>query len=77
MKKWKFFSVPRAAVAALLSILFVFYAFNFIPRAIMILATRSLGRIVFDWVINFAVFFILIYLLASLATFIYQKLLKH
>lgn len=77
MKKWSFISILRATVTAVLSIFFVFYAFNFVTRDLNILATRSFERQVLDYVINFILFFAAIYLLASLATFIYQKLLKH
>lgn len=73
MKKWKFISAPRAIVTAVLSLLLVFYALNFTPRAIAILATRSFVVQVLDYLLNFTLFFVVIYLLAGLATFIVQS----
>lgn len=73
MKRWSFISVPRAAVTAVLALLLVFYALNFTPRAVMILATRSFVVQVLDYILNFLLFFVVIYLIASLFAFIIRS----
>jgi hypothetical protein len=68
-----FISRPRAIITAVLSLLLVFYALNFTPRAIMILATRSFVVQVLDYIVNFLLFFVVIYLVATLAAFIIRS----
>jgi hypothetical protein len=72
--KFKLISKIRIIVSAIASILLVFYFFNFVPRDIAILASRSLGRQILDYALNFAVFFVGFYFLLSVATFLYRKI---
>jgi hypothetical protein len=64
-----FISKVRAIVSAVVALLLVFYALNFTPRAIAILATRSFVIQVLDYLLNFTLFFVVIYLVASLIAF--------
>jgi len=70
----KFVSSKRAIISGILSILLVFYFFNFIPRNINILSTRSLGVQIFDYILNFLIFFVIIYLLSAGIVFIYKRM---
>ncbi len=76
MKNWTFISKSRIIVAGIISALFVFYFFNFVPRNINIVASRTLAVQIFDYVLNFAIFFVVIYLISCLFTYLYQKLFK-
>jgi hypothetical protein len=76
MKKFIFVSKSRGIISSILALVLIFYAFNFIPRNINIIATRSLGRQIFDYLLNFLIFFIVIYSVSSLFSFIYKKLFK-
>lgn len=76
MKKFAFVSKSRIIVAAILSVLFVFYAFNFVARNTNIVASRTLGVQIGDYVLNFIIFFATIYLALCLFAYIYQKLVK-
>jgi O-antigen/teichoic acid export membrane protein len=75
--KFKFISKTRIIVAVAVSIALVFYFFNFIPRDITILASRSFGRQILDYLLNFCLFFIIVYLLSSLPAFMLARLHKH
>jgi hypothetical protein len=55
-------SKNRAIVSGIFSLALVISALNFVERNVQIIATRSPGRIVFDYVINFIIFFIVFYL---------------
>jgi hypothetical protein len=68
-----FISVRRGIIAAVLSLLFEFYAFNFIPRNIAIMATRSSAVQKIDYLINFLIFFIVFYLVLTLGAYLIQK----
>jgi hypothetical protein len=68
-----FFSIRRGIIAAVLSGLFEFYAFNFVPRNIAIMATRSIAIQKVDYVINFLIFFIVFYLLLTLGAYLIKK----
>lgn len=57
-------------VAGAVALLVEFYVFNFVPRNINILATRSLARQTFAYVLNFALFFILAYLFLTLLAYL-------
>jgi len=74
MTKWTFVSKLRLIITGIVSILLVFYAFNFVPRNSNIVASRTLGIQVFDYVLNFIIFFVALYLISCLLTYIYQKL---
>lgn len=74
MKKFAFVSKSRVIVTTVLSILFVFYAFNFVARNTNIIASKTLGVQVFDYALNFVIFFVVIYLALCLLSFIYQKI---
>lgn len=52
------------------AIILEFYAFNFVPRNVNIIATRTLSVKIFDYVFNFLIFFIAIYLLAFVVSFL-------
>ena len=68
-----FISVRRAIIAAVLALLSEFYAFNFIPRNIAILATRSLSIQIGDYIFNFLIFFIVFYLVLTLGAYLIKK----
>jgi hypothetical protein len=74
MKNWAFISKNRSIISAILSIIIVFYAFNFVPRNLNIVASRTLLVQIFDYGFNFLIFFISFYLIVSLATYIYWKI---
>lgn len=59
-------SKKRALISAIISLTFVFYAFNFVPKNINIIETRSLPRQIFGYGLNFVLFFIVIYLILTL-----------
>ncbi|MDP2873936.1 MAG: hypothetical protein Q8N84_01400 [bacterium] len=63
----------KIVVSALASLLMVFYLFNFIPRNVMLLASRTPTRQVLDYLLNSALFFVGIYLLLSLVAFVTKK----
>jgi len=66
----------KIIISSIISIVFVFYAFNFNPRNVAILATRSLGRQIFAYILNFVIFGVIIYLILSLFVFIQKKILQ-
>ncbi|HBL51798.1 MAG TPA: hypothetical protein DDZ05_01055 [Candidatus Blackburnbacteria bacterium] len=61
-----YISKKRALASAIISLLFVFYAFNFVPRNINLLETRSLLRQLLAFGLNFVLFFIASYLILTL-----------
>ncbi len=69
-----FISKKRALVSVIASLLVVFYAFNFVPRNINIIATRSLSRQIIDYVLNFIIFFIVFYLVLTLIAYLIKKI---
>jgi len=71
-----FLSKTRAIASAVLAILFVIFAMNFVGRNIGILAARSTGRIIFDYALNIIIFFIVIYLLITFLMFIFFRAKK-
>lgn len=75
MKNWAFVSKIRTIVSGVLSAILVFYAFNFVPRNINVIATRTLTVQLFDYALNFLIFFIAFYLILSLAMYIYSKVI--
>lgn len=77
MTKWTFISKSRLIIAGIISPIFVFYAFNFVPRNTNIIASRTLGKQIFDYILNFVIFFVIIYLIFCLLTYLYQKLFRH
>jgi K+-sensing histidine kinase KdpD len=68
-----FISVRRGIIAAVLALLLEFYAFNFIPRNISIMASRSPAIQKVDYLINFLIFFIVFYLVLTLAVWLSKK----
>lgn len=77
MTQWAFISKPRGVVAGILSMLLVFYAFNFVPRNTNIVASKPRGIQIFDYILNFIFFFVVVYLVSCLFSYLYQKLFKH
>jgi len=71
-----FISKKRALVSAIASLLVVFYAFNFVPRNINIIATRSILRQILDYCLNFVIFFIVAYLVLTLIAFLIKVISK-
>jgi len=65
-----FLSLKRAIWSGVLTLIIEFYLFNFVPRNINIIATRTLGRQIFDYILNFVIFFVAIYLAITLITYI-------
>ncbi len=68
-----FLSIRRGILAAVLALVLEFYAFNFVPRNIAIMATRSFSRQVNDYLINFLLFFIGFYLVLTFAAWLIKK----
>jgi len=68
-----FISVRRGIIAAVLALLLEFYAFNFIPGNIAIMATLSPAIQKVDYLINFLIFFIVFYLVLTLGAYLIQK----
>lgn len=71
-----FLSKVRAIWSGVLAIILVFVAMNFMQRNINIIATRTTDRVIFDYAFNIVLFFIILYLLISLISFIVLKLRK-
>ena len=69
-------SKSRLIVSLVASLLIVIFLFNFVPRDVVILASRTPARQMLDYILNFVVFFAAVYLLLSLFTFIKKKLWK-
>jgi len=69
-----FLSKSRAIISAIISVIIVFLAMNFIQRNMNILATRSEGRIVFDYLINIGIFFLAIYIIWTVFVLIWEKI---
>jgi hypothetical protein len=66
-------SIKRGILAAVLALALVYYAFNFIPRNIAVMSTRSVSWRVSDYLINFLLFFIGFYLLMSLVAWVVKR----
>ena len=66
----------RIIISSLASILVVFYVLNFVPRNVMILASRTLPRQILDYIVNFLIFFAVVYLLITLFLYIKKKLMS-
>ena len=69
-----FISIKRGIIAAILAIILEYYAFNFVARNIRIIATRSFPRQIADYALNFAVFFVVFYLILTLGSYIFKKI---
>lgn len=72
----KFVSKKRVLFVSIASLLLEFYAFNFIPRNVNIIATRTIFVKILDYALNFLIFFLAIYLVSTLIIFIVEKLKK-
>jgi len=71
-----FLSKKRAIVSAVLSIILVIFAMNFVERNVKILAEATTARIIFDYFLNIVIFFIVIYLLITFLMFIFFRTKK-
>jgi len=71
-----FISKSRIATSLVVSAIFVFISMNFNPRNVNILATRSLGVVILDYIFNIVLFFVVIYLVLSAIMFLYSKISK-
>ena len=71
-----FFSIKRSLAAGIVSVVIVIYCFNFIPKYSAILATRTLGRQIADYCLNFLIFFVAIYLFLTLIIYLIKLLIK-
>lgn len=69
-----FISLKRAIWSAVGAVIVVFYAFNFVPRNINIVATRSLSVQILDYIFNFLMFFVAIYLAVTIIVYIIKWL---
>jgi hypothetical protein len=67
-------SIRRGIIAGFLTLLFEFYAFNFVPRNIAIMATHSLSAQKVDYLINFLLFFIVFYLVLTFGAYLIKKI---
>ena len=65
-----FLSTKRAIGSIVAALVFEFYAFNFVPRNINIMATRSAGRQIFAYILNFIIFFAVVYLVFTLIAYL-------
>jgi len=65
-----FLSLKRAIWSAVISLLLVIYAMNFVLRNVNILAEITLSRQIFDYILNFLIFFVVIYLLVFIIAII-------
>lgn len=74
MKNINFFSKKRLAGCLVISVIFVFWAMNFFPRNVDILVTRSLPRIIVDYLFNISLFFIIFYLVCTVAILLYERM---
>lgn len=72
----KFISKKRLLISSVLSLLLDFYAFNFIPRNVNIIATRTIFAKILDYALNFLIFFLAIYFVFTLIIFIVEKFKK-
>jgi|GEM_PF-798356 len=77
MNNVNFFSKRRLAGSLAVSVIFVFWAMNFVSRNIDILVTRSLPRIIISYLLNISFFFIIFYLFFTAAILLYKKILKN
>ena len=66
-------SKTRFLVSLVASVLIVILSFNSVPRDVAILASRTPMRQMLDYILNFVIFFVTVYLLLSLFTFIINK----
>lgn len=64
----------RLLFASIISIILLFYAFNYIPRNVAIISSRTLSRKMVDYVLNFVLFDTVIYLILSLLAYIRNKI---
>ena len=55
------------------SVLIVIFSFSFVPRDVAILASRTPAQQVLDYIINFVIFLVAVYLLLSLLALIKRK----
>jgi len=76
MNNINFFSKRRLAGSLAVSVIFVFWAMNFVSRNVDILATRSLPRIIISYLLNISLFFIFFYLVFTAALLLYKRILK-
>lgn len=66
-------SKSRVIVSLVASVLIVIVSFNFVPRDVAILTSRTPPRQVLDYILNFIIFFVAVYLLLTLFTVIIRK----
>ncbi len=71
-----FLSSKRAIWSAVISLLLVIYAMNFVLRNVNILAERTPSRQIFDYILNFLIFFCVAYLLLYIITIIINAFRK-
>jgi len=76
MNNINFFSKRRLAGSLAVSVIFVFWAMNFVSRNVDILATRSLPRIIISYLLNISLFFIVFYLVFTAALLLYKIIFK-
>ena len=65
-----FLSTKRAIWSAVISLIFVIYALNFVNRNVSIIAQRTLNRQILDYIVNFLIFFIAVYLILWLIEYL-------
>lgn len=68
-----FISEKRGIISAVLALILDFYAFNFVPRNINIIATRTLLVKIADYAFNFILFFVVFYLILTLIAYLAKK----
>lgn len=69
-----FLSKNRAIISAVAAVLLVFYTFNFVAKNVNIVASRTLGIQIADYVFNFLIFFIVIYLVLYVIAFLAKSI---
>lgn len=63
----------KLIISVVAAILLELYAFNFVPRDITVIGSRTLGRQLLDYAVNFILFTVAICFLLSLIVFIFGK----
>lgn len=67
-------SSKRTIWSAILAVILDFYAFNFIPRNVNIIATRTPIVRLLDYLLNFIIFFLVIYIILTIIYYLVRLL---
>ena len=67
----KFYSTKRFNLALTLAVIDIIYIFNFVSIYVNILESRSLGRQIFAYILNIAIFTVIFYLVLTFFVYLY------